>query len=359
LSETFGASYNGNGTVTHKLSLYRYVSKNVNKDDNINNDIDHKDYRANDISFSNNDINSNGSNSYHKSNDKNKNSSPNAKSQPKSSLVFGAGTVQWSYALSTFHDGPYVQENYYLQQATVNLLADMGVQPGSINGRNGETFNVAEKEKNSSVWFSKEEKSEETTENNINENNNDDNNKLTMALMSTDSDYPSSTITNLITGTIIDLKKKNYVDFKAYPNLNHNGSNDTNGSDNSNGKNDNDSNLDIEYINHKKKRNEEINIIKKHHNYGIEKDVSNHRALTNQNGSNSMNPNSIPNPNPNFNPLGVEVIKESRGGGEVIFIMIRGHSVDMGGGSVAGVEVRVRVRARVWVKDWGRVRDQG
>ena len=56
----------------------------------------------------------------------------------KSSLVFGAGTLQWSWALSTYHDGPYVPENKYLQQATINLFADMDVQPGELNNEEKE-----------------------------------------------------------------------------------------------------------------------------------------------------------------------------------------------------------------------------
>ncbi|HEV3484160.1 MAG TPA: N,N-dimethylformamidase beta subunit family domain-containing protein, partial [Vicinamibacterales bacterium] len=48
-------------------------------------------------------------------------------------LVFSAGTVQWSWALDRLHDrGPTVADPD-IQQATVNLLADMGVQPGSLS----------------------------------------------------------------------------------------------------------------------------------------------------------------------------------------------------------------------------------
>ena len=51
-------------------------------------------------------------------------------------LVFGAGTVFWSWALSNEHDGsPYdaTIANKTLQQFTVNLFADMGIQPGVAN----------------------------------------------------------------------------------------------------------------------------------------------------------------------------------------------------------------------------------
>ncbi len=49
-------------------------------------------------------------------------------------LVFGAGTVQWSWGLDSDHDGtdasPDPDPN--MQQATVNLFADMGVQPATL-----------------------------------------------------------------------------------------------------------------------------------------------------------------------------------------------------------------------------------
>jgi hypothetical protein len=48
-------------------------------------------------------------------------------------LVFGAGTVQWSWGLNGNHDGDAVATSTIMQQATVNLLADMGsVQPASL-----------------------------------------------------------------------------------------------------------------------------------------------------------------------------------------------------------------------------------
>ncbi|WP_229793794.1 N,N-dimethylformamidase beta subunit family domain-containing protein, partial [Salinimicrobium marinum] len=47
-------------------------------------------------------------------------------------LVFGAGTVQWSWGLDSNHDRSGSPSSLNMQQATLNLLADMGVQPGSI-----------------------------------------------------------------------------------------------------------------------------------------------------------------------------------------------------------------------------------
>ena len=47
-------------------------------------------------------------------------------------LVFGAGTIQYSWGLDSYHDGPDTSPDPILQQATVNLFADMGVQPGNL-----------------------------------------------------------------------------------------------------------------------------------------------------------------------------------------------------------------------------------
>jgi hypothetical protein len=47
-------------------------------------------------------------------------------------LVFGAGTVQWSWGLDTYHDGTPAPTSVDMQQATINVFADMGVQPTTI-----------------------------------------------------------------------------------------------------------------------------------------------------------------------------------------------------------------------------------
>jgi hypothetical protein len=44
-------------------------------------------------------------------------------------LVFSAGTVQWSWGLDAEHDGNGAAADPRMRQATVNLFADMGVQP--------------------------------------------------------------------------------------------------------------------------------------------------------------------------------------------------------------------------------------
>jgi hypothetical protein len=46
--------------------------------------------------------------------------------------VFGAGTVQWSWGLDATHDRGSTPADPRMQQATVNLFADMGVQPAAL-----------------------------------------------------------------------------------------------------------------------------------------------------------------------------------------------------------------------------------
>ena len=46
--------------------------------------------------------------------------------------VFGAGTIQWSWGLDSKHDRGSAAADVRMQQATVNLFADMGVQPTSL-----------------------------------------------------------------------------------------------------------------------------------------------------------------------------------------------------------------------------------
>ena len=53
---------------------------------------------------------------------------------PSGALVFSAGTVQWTWGLDAEHDGAYAAEpaDPRMQQAQVNLLADMGAQPTTL-----------------------------------------------------------------------------------------------------------------------------------------------------------------------------------------------------------------------------------
>ncbi len=47
-------------------------------------------------------------------------------------LVFGAGTIQWSWGLDSNHDRGSGAASTPMKQATVNLLADMGAQPATL-----------------------------------------------------------------------------------------------------------------------------------------------------------------------------------------------------------------------------------
>ena len=51
---------------------------------------------------------------------------------PSHALVFGAGTVNWSWALDSHHDEQGSTPDPIIQQATINLLADMDAQPATI-----------------------------------------------------------------------------------------------------------------------------------------------------------------------------------------------------------------------------------
>jgi hypothetical protein len=51
---------------------------------------------------------------------------------PSGALVFGAGTVYWSWGLDSHHDNETTPTDPNVQQAMVNLFADMGVQPETL-----------------------------------------------------------------------------------------------------------------------------------------------------------------------------------------------------------------------------------
>ena len=51
---------------------------------------------------------------------------------PSGALVFGAGTVYWAWGLSDNHDNQATPTDPRVQQAMVNLFADMGVQPATL-----------------------------------------------------------------------------------------------------------------------------------------------------------------------------------------------------------------------------------
>jgi VCBS repeat-containing protein len=51
---------------------------------------------------------------------------------PSGALVFGAGTVYWTWGLSDNHDKEVTPTDPRVQQAMVNLFAEMGIQPGTL-----------------------------------------------------------------------------------------------------------------------------------------------------------------------------------------------------------------------------------
>ncbi|MEV7006438.1 DUF4082 domain-containing protein [Streptosporangium sp. NPDC051022] len=52
--------------------------------------------------------------------------------EPSGALVFGAGTTQWAWGLDANHDRAGSPTDINMQQATVNLLADMNTQPVTL-----------------------------------------------------------------------------------------------------------------------------------------------------------------------------------------------------------------------------------
>jgi len=57
---------------------------------------------------------------------------------PERAKVFGTGTVQWAWGLDDYHHesaGRAVPTDVRMQQATLNVLADMGVQPADLSAR--------------------------------------------------------------------------------------------------------------------------------------------------------------------------------------------------------------------------------
>ncbi|MFH8251590.1 DUF4082 domain-containing protein [Microbacterium sp. B2969] len=51
---------------------------------------------------------------------------------PSGALVFSAGSVQWAWGLDSTHDGQGAAPDTRMQQAQINLLADMGAQPTTL-----------------------------------------------------------------------------------------------------------------------------------------------------------------------------------------------------------------------------------
>ena len=256
LSENFGASYGGTDIVTHKLSLYRYIcnTDNYRNDQENSNNNDRNNYaetknktfatiengseklflrkmndRDENITNSNITINNhehsknnnktkkktNINNNYYHNNNYNFHNYKSNK-DVKSSLVFGAGTLQWSWALSDFHDGPYVRENQYLQQATINIFADMNVQPGKLRNENeneteNETDNENENEdENRNRYRNKNRNKNKKRNNDIGPDflRKNKNHELKLGSISTDSRPPISIIDYPKNLSVIDLQEK-------------------------------------------------------------------------------------------------------------------------------------------------------
>jgi hypothetical protein len=69
-------------------------------------------------------------------------------------LVFGAGTGQWSWGLDSNHAIAGTPTDVNMQQATVNLLADMGVQPATLMaGLKQATASVDRTPPRSKIWW--------------------------------------------------------------------------------------------------------------------------------------------------------------------------------------------------------------
>lgn len=96
LVQEYGAAYRGSGSMTHRITMYRHHIAEANQ-------------RISKICQASRQVN-----------------------YPNSSLVFSTGTIQWPWALSSFRDGDSMEEDANLQQATINILADMGVFPSRL-----------------------------------------------------------------------------------------------------------------------------------------------------------------------------------------------------------------------------------
>ena len=54
------------------------------------------------------------------------------RSEVRRHSVFGAGTVQWAFGLGVVHADVATNQDPVMEQATINLFADMGTQPGTL-----------------------------------------------------------------------------------------------------------------------------------------------------------------------------------------------------------------------------------
>jgi hypothetical protein len=108
--QDYGASYSGAGVAVHRLSMYRHVTYHEDDTSQQKQPAPLQEMCR---------------------------KPPTARGVRSSALVFGAGTVQWSFALNSWHDGYSIPLDRDLAQATINLLGDMGVFPSKLQRSSG------------------------------------------------------------------------------------------------------------------------------------------------------------------------------------------------------------------------------
>ena len=106
LMETYGAAYKGSGTLTHKLSLYRHIAFHIPSAEDEQFLVS---ALASDSMCRNESI------AAAQRQSEQRLTSPGA-------LVFGAGTVQWAWALSDFRDGEQMGEDFTIQVGRMGVL---------------------------------------------------------------------------------------------------------------------------------------------------------------------------------------------------------------------------------------------
>jgi hypothetical protein len=120
--QNYGTTYVGSGDVVHRLSMYR---RNVVLSSATMRGVSLRDVPTLcELNIS--------SSLIHRSAYADVKGIPSESRKVSSALVFGAGTCHWSWGLSSWHElynGRIVPEDSDIQQATLNLFADMGVLP--------------------------------------------------------------------------------------------------------------------------------------------------------------------------------------------------------------------------------------
>ena len=166
--ENYGQSYKGNGELTHRMTMYRHINTLHSRNNQINAakhveeelvghrqqqtqhrktfDLTNKERRN---LLSKVKLPSSGTQSKNNHNNTQYGLLSNVKRHHRtgriSSLVFGAGTVQWTWGLSAWHDADeHVPAHCAVQQATYNLFADMHTFPTPATmQRENESFFVS------------------------------------------------------------------------------------------------------------------------------------------------------------------------------------------------------------------------